>query len=264
MRRTTVDGKTVNERTLAMLKMWQFNALTDYYVVQGSYNAGGVSQSAGTHDGGGAVDLSVYGLGSLADKKWHVKQGRLAGWASYYRPTLPGHWSEHIHAIAIGDAEMSSGARSQVIDYYDGQDALAGSNPDQDPRVKPIPEWPRVPKKKISLLVAYRQFTAKKPVARTTVKRIQWVLNEKVGAGLKCDGVAGPQTRAAYKKWEQRIDAKIPDGVPGRPSLIALGEGRFKVRWISYEKWRKSNYDKATAKHNERINPTFPVKKEDK
>jgi hypothetical protein len=254
--KTTVDGKTVNVRTREMLELWQFNALTDYYVVQGSYNSG-VSQSAGTHDGGGAVDLSLYGID---DKPWHVKQGRLAGWAAYWRRTLPGVWNEHIHAIAIGDDELSSGARAQVADYYDGQDALAGSNPDPDPRVKPIPVYPKTPKKRISLLVAYRQFKAKKPVARTTVARIQWVLNEKTDATLTCDGVAGPATRAAYLRWERKIGAKVADGVPGRPSLTELGKGRFKVNTLSYEKWRKQTYNKARAEENEKKNPTFPQK----
>src|SRR6478752_3609144 len=114
MERTTVDGRTVNKRTADMLALWQFNALTNYYVVQGSYNAGGVSASAGTHDGGGALDLSVYGFDN---EKWHVKQGRLAGFAAWYRPTRPGLWNEHIHAIAIGDPEASSGAKQQVDEY---------------------------------------------------------------------------------------------------------------------------------------------------
>lgn len=257
MERTTVDGKTVNKRTAAMLRLWQFNSLTDFYVLQGSYNSS-VGASAGTHDGGGAVDLSVHGLGSLSSKKYHVKQGRLAGFAAWYRPTISGLWSEHIHAIAIGDDEMSSGARTQVIEYYNGDDGLAGSGNDQDPRVYPIPVYPHVPLKKISLLVAYRQFKAKKPAPRTTVKRIQWVLNEKTDATLICDGVAGPATRAAYKRWERKISAPEQDGVPGRPSLTRLGNGRFRVSFLSYEKMRRNSYDKRTSELSERVSPTFP------
>lgn len=252
MKRTTVDGKTVNERTLAMLRMWQFNSLTDYWVSQGSYNAGGVSASAGTHDGGGAVDLSVYGLGDLSDKKWHVKQGRLAGFAAWYRPTYPGLWNEHIHAIAIGDDELSSGARAQVSAYYNGRDGLAGNRVDPDPRLREIKVWPNVRLKKVSLLVVYRQFKSKKPVPRTAVKRVQWVLNEKLGTKLIVDGVAGPATRNAYKQWEKKIGADKPEGLPGRPSLKELGKGRFDVSWLGYEKWRKSQYDKAKASENEK------------
>lgn len=261
MKRTTVDGKTVNQRTADMLAMWQFNSLRDFYVVQGSYNAGGVSASAGTHDGGGAVDLSVYGLGTTADKKWHVKQGRLAGFAAWYRPTLPGEWNEHIHAIAIGDGEMSSGAASQVRDYYAGRNGLASHAADPDPRVSPIPVWPHRPLKRINGLVAYRQFKKKKPNRRTTVKRIQWVLNEKLGTHLVCDGVAGPQTRAAYKAWEKKIGSHLQDGIPGKVSLDRLGVGRFKVSWASFEKWREDHkVTKREQADHEAKHPTFHKK----
>jgi hypothetical protein len=35
-------------------------------------------------------------------------------------------WGEHIHAILIGDREMSSGANAQVVDYLNFRDGLAG------------------------------------------------------------------------------------------------------------------------------------------
>lgn len=259
MQRTTVDGKTLNVRTADMLRLWQFNSLTDYYVVQGSYNSG-VSASAGTHDGGGALDISVYGMPDVAHKKWHVKQGRLAGFMAYYRPPLPGVWNEHIHAGALDDPEASSGLRTQFAEYRAGQDALADHRPDPDPRVS-IRVYPNVTHKTISALVAYRQFTKKNPNKRMTVKRIQWVLNEKLGTNLICDGVAGPQTRAAYKQWEKKVGAPATDGVPGRFGLNKLGEGRFKVSWISYEKWRDTKHNKAAAKAHEEKNPTFPKNK---
>lgn len=260
MKRTTVDGQTLNQRTADMLALWEFNALTHYYVVQGSYNKGGVSQSAGTHDGGGALDISVYGLGSLADKKWHVKQGRLAGFMAYYRPTIPGLWNEHIHAGALADPEASSGLQKQFDEYRDGGDALVGSNRDPDPRVA-IKVYPAVTLKKISGLTAYRQFRTKKPKPRATVKRIQWCLNEKLGTHLVCDGVAGPATREAYKRWEKKAGAPAADGVPGKFALGKLGKGRFKVSWVAYEKFRESVHDaKAKAKARENSHPTFPKK----
>lgn len=256
MKRTTVDGKTLNQRTADMLALWQFNALQDFYVVQGSYNAGGVKASAGTHDGGGALDISVYGM-DLKEKKWVVKQGRLAGFMAYYRPTLPGVWNEHIHAGALGDPEASAGLRAQFADYRAGRNALADDGPDRDPRV-PIKVYPHVTHKKISGLVAYRQFKTKKPRPRMTVKRIQWVLNEKLGARLVCDGVAGPQTRAAFKQWEKHVKAPAADGVPGKFSLSKLGEGRFTVGWLSWEKWRKTQVNhKSRAEAKERSKPTF-------
>lgn len=257
MKRTTVDGKVLNQRTADMLALWQFNSLHDYYVVQGSYNKGGVSQSAGTHDGGGALDVSVYGLGDLKDKKWHVRQGRLAGFMAYYRPTIPGLWNEHIHAGALGDPEASSGLQKQFAQYRAGRDALASNGPDPDPRV-PIHVYPRVVHKKISGLTAYRQFKTKHPKPRMTVKRIQWVLNEKLGTKLVCDGVAGPQTREAYKAWERRVKAPAADGVPGKFSLNKLGAGRFRVSWLSYEKWRDTQTStKKKAAAAEKSKPTF-------
>lgn len=258
MERVYVDGKVLNKRTADMLARWEFNALENFYVVQGSYNSG-VSQSAGTHDGGGAVDLSVYGLGGLKRKKWVVKQGRLAGFAAWYRGTIPGLWNEHIHAIAIGDPELSSGARNQVSEYYAGGDGLVGSNRDPDPRVK-INPWPGVPLKKVNALTLYRQFKKKNPKRKMSVKRVQWVLNEKLGTSLICDGVAGPQTRAAYKAWEKKVGSPSKDGVPGKHSLSKLGAGRFKASWTSYEKWRKSKNSKKRAAENEKKNPTFKNK----
>lgn len=264
MKRTTVDNRTVNQRTKDMLDMWQFNALRDLYVVQGSYNSG-VGASAGTHDGGGAIDVSTYGWGDAADKKWIIKQGRLAGFAAWLRPTLPGVWNEHAHAVAIGDPELARGAANQVKSYYAGRNGLANNGPDPDPRVR-ITVWPNRQLKKISALTAYRQFKTKNPKARATVKRIQWVLNEKLGTDLYVDGVAGPATREAYKKWEKKIDAPVADGIPGRASLNKLGVGRFKVGYTAYEKLRaeqkaKRQEAKQAAAEQESKNPTYCDKK---
>lgn len=125
--RLWVNGALLNARTLAMLD----HAQALYAVgggpvdlrlalTQGSYNAGGVAASFGTHDGGGAVDLSVR---SRAD--WSVLEAeiapmiaalRAAGFAAWLRDTdelYPGS-PIHIHAIAIGDAELAEAARAQL------------------------------------------------------------------------------------------------------------------------------------------------------
>lgn len=260
MQKTTVDGKTLNQRTADLLDMWQFNTLTDFYVVQGSYNSG-VSQSAGTHDGGGALDISTANLGDIKHKKWVVKQGRLACFMAYLRPTISGLWNEHIHAGALGDQEASSGLENQFGEYRNGEDALAGYSPDPDPRIHPITVWPNRPLKKVSLFTIYRQFTTKNPKPKMAVKRVQWVLNEKLGSTLPVDGVAGPRTREAYKEWEKKVKAPAADGVPGKFSLSKLGHGRFNVKFLAYEKWRKTQHNsKAFAAQAEKNNPTFPKK----
>lgn len=124
-RRTTYNGGTFNWRTRAMLmEMSQRMYDTPYAltILQDSYNKG-VSQSAGTHDGGGAVDLSSN------DGPRKVKVGRDIGWAIWLRQELPGEWEEHVHGIAIADKEMSSEARDQVQAYYGGRNGLANNGP---------------------------------------------------------------------------------------------------------------------------------------
>ena len=50
---------------------------------------------AGTHDGGGVVDLLAW------DWQRKVKVLRDVGFAAWYRPARPGLWGEHIHAVLI-------------------------------------------------------------------------------------------------------------------------------------------------------------------
>lgn len=126
--RLWVNGALLNARTVAMLD--QAQALYNTWggtqvnfrlaITQGSYNPGGVAASFGTHDGGGAVDISVR---SLAD--WSVMTDeipamiralRVAGFAAWLRDTdelYPGSII-HIHAIAVGDQEHAEAARAQI------------------------------------------------------------------------------------------------------------------------------------------------------
>lgn len=104
-------------------------------VVQGSYNAGGVGASAGTHDGGGAVDLTPVNW----QEKVHAL--RAVGFAAWHRPALPGVWGEHIHCILIGNAKLSPAAAAQVVDYRNHRDGLAGHAADNTWHPDPIPTF---------------------------------------------------------------------------------------------------------------------------
>src|SRR3954447_2287377 len=78
-----VQGETLDNLTIAALATAESRLGYDLTVIQGSYNAGGVPQSAGTHDGGGAVDLAAY--------DWDGKHGKVAtlrriGFAAWHRP----------------------------------------------------------------------------------------------------------------------------------------------------------------------------------
>lgn len=103
-------------------------------LVQGSYS-GAVGASAGTHDGGGAIDLT----GNDAMAK--VRKGRRIGFAIWPRSPAQGPWPAHVHGILIGNKRMSSGARAQVVDYYRGNNGLATHLDDPIPHPDPQLTW---------------------------------------------------------------------------------------------------------------------------
>lgn len=124
-----VDGKRTNRRTAVMLREAERIAGANMPVTQGSYNTG-VGASAGTHNGGGALDLAVGGLTRRQINR-RVRALRTVGFAAWYRSPLPGVWGAHIHAIAIGTKDLASIARSQVGDYKRGRNGLAGHKVDR-------------------------------------------------------------------------------------------------------------------------------------
>ncbi|GMU44398.1 MAG: hypothetical protein AMXMBFR25_23840 [Lysobacterales bacterium] len=130
--RTEFSGKRVNARTRSMLSEAQRLFGRTIAITQGSYNAGGVGASAGTHDGGGVIDLSVSALSTT--QRWQlVKALRRVGFAAWWRTPAQGNWNDHIHAVAIGDTDMSLSARNQVADYYVGKNGLANHEADNTP-----------------------------------------------------------------------------------------------------------------------------------
>jgi peptidoglycan hydrolase-like protein with peptidoglycan-binding domain len=137
--RVTYGGKTVNARTRTMLQNAQ-KLLTEYdwtpRLTQGSYNVG-VGASAGTHDGGGVVDINV---SSMSVNGMHIcaQALRKAGFAAWVRTPADG-FAYHIHAVAIGDREMSSAAKSQIQQWREDTNGLANHGP--DPYADPYPAW---------------------------------------------------------------------------------------------------------------------------
>jgi hypothetical protein len=135
--RVQLGNATLNARTLAMLDHAQalYGGVIDFRqaITQGSYTGGFVAASFGTHDGGGAVDLSVRSAttwGVLDDEiAPMIRALRTAGFAAWLREEhalYPGS-PIHIHAVAIGDAELSEAARAQidgVFGYLRGYDGV--------------------------------------------------------------------------------------------------------------------------------------------
>lgn len=134
--KTTYGGKRVNQRTKIMLEAAAADFGQAFTLTQGSYNTG-VGASAGTHDGGGVVDISVSGW-SRAKMDRAVQALRRAGLAAWLRTPAQG-FSYHIHAVAIGDREMSAAAKSQISQWKRDRDGLAAQGP--DPAPDPYPAW---------------------------------------------------------------------------------------------------------------------------
>ena len=135
--RLEVNGWTINQRTLAMLTHTQELyggelEINGHAITQGSYHDNGAA-SFGTHLGGGAVDLSVLRRGTYTvlwdDVEPLIHALRVAGFAAWLReygelyPDSP----IHIHAIAIGDQELSPAAQEQLTGeagYFRGYNGL--------------------------------------------------------------------------------------------------------------------------------------------
>jgi hypothetical protein len=135
--RLDVNGSTINQRTFAMLTHAQGLyggelELTGYAITQGSYTDA-LAASFGTHAGGGAVDLSVLREGTYTvlwdDLEPLIRALRAAGFAAWVRDygELYADSPIHIHAIAIGDRELSPDAQEQLTGeagYFRGYSGL--------------------------------------------------------------------------------------------------------------------------------------------
>jgi hypothetical protein len=132
--RMSRDGAVINTRTRDMLAEAERLLGRRLVLDQGSYNPGGDPTSAGTHDGGGVVDISVEGM-SAARRTSVARALRRVGFAAWVRSPGQGDWPWHIHAAAISDTDLSSQAQHQTGDYYLGLNGLANRNPDDGPKV---------------------------------------------------------------------------------------------------------------------------------
>lgn len=138
--RVNYQGTTVNTRTRDMLAEAEKKLDRDLVLDQGSYNPGGDPTSAGTHDGGGVVDLSVSGM-TAGERTEATRVLRTVGFAAWHRTPDQGNWPHHIHAVATNDSDLSGQAQEQIGDYYLGKNGLADEGPDDGPKVDPIRTW---------------------------------------------------------------------------------------------------------------------------
>ena len=130
--KASLDGETVDNFTAAALQAAAQEAGTEWRVLQGSFSHD-VAASGSTHAGGGVVDIAP------ADGDWEgaVTALRKIGFAAWVR-NVPGHGyagsGEHIHAVLMGDEQLSDQAAIQVQSYLNNDNGLDGSAPDDGPR----------------------------------------------------------------------------------------------------------------------------------
>jgi hypothetical protein len=127
--RISIGAAQFNARTLAMLDHanllhWSRGGTVNFRqaITQGGYTGGLLAASFGTHDAGGAVDLSVMQGGVVLTDEipLMIDSLRVAGFAAWLRrpDQLYDGSIIHIHAIAVGDEELSPAARDQIDGDY--------------------------------------------------------------------------------------------------------------------------------------------------
>ena len=122
--RLQVNGHWLSQRTLFMLRhAYELYGgaidITEQAITQGHYSDVEVL-SFGTHSGGGVIDISV-----IDHTTWKVlyeeieplilalRQAGFAAWLRDYDELSPGS-PIHIHAVAVGDNELSNAASEQL------------------------------------------------------------------------------------------------------------------------------------------------------
>ncbi len=130
----TYRGRLMDRKTMAFLQAMEQKLGYDLTVIQGSYNGGGVPASAGTHDGGGVVDLVSW------DHKRKVRVARELGAFAWFRPDLPGVWGEHVHLGIRSHGKLSDAAKSQQADFdaNPARNGLANNAVDRTWRPDPL------------------------------------------------------------------------------------------------------------------------------
>lgn len=114
----TYNGALMDQKTKAFVQACEKALGYSLTILQGCYHPG-VSQSAGTHDGGGVIDLAPF------DWQNKVRTVRAKGAFGWHRTPIPGVWGEHIHFGIRNHGTLSPSAKAQQRDY-DGDPPLDG------------------------------------------------------------------------------------------------------------------------------------------
>ena len=218
------QGRTIDKATLAALRQAEMvlgytkDSLT---VVQGSFNGGRVAQSAGTHDGAGAVDLTAQKHG---DK---VKALRFVGFAAWFRPRIPGHWNDHVHAILwCGKiwSRVPSSAQRQVNDARNDRDGLASHAKDRTGAPRLTAQFyygSQVQLGRMKTFRAARKRAVPGSVNHRQIARVRKALQRE---GIKLTSPTRSWPEQEWKAFERKVLKRdAPNGIPDPRALIHLG-----------------------------------------
>jgi hypothetical protein len=220
MTHPTWRGVTVDARTKAMLEEVARITPADLYVrpSQGAYTTA-TSASAGTHAGGGAVDLSVRDL-SHSQRALLVDTLRRVGFAAWHRTTAQGFDHAHIHAIAVqpGGRDdrgvLSQAAHAQVRDFYAGRNGLASHGPDDGPRGHVGTTWETYKHPAPAQACPGTVRRGDRGPAVVAWQRAMIAHGFMSNTPQNVDGAFGPGTEGAAKRMQQTLGVTV-DGILG-------------------------------------------------
>lgn len=145
-RTATWRGVTLDPRTAAQCAELAAIIGDDITVTptQGSYRPR-TRYSAGTHCGGGAVDISVRPL-TAAQERRLVIAADAVGMCGWIRPAIPDLWVRHFHALSIppnlkGPGVLDPSAWAQILAARRGLDGLASAGPDPHRSLRTWTTW---------------------------------------------------------------------------------------------------------------------------
>jgi hypothetical protein len=150
------NGALMDQKTKAFVQAMEAKLGYPLTILQGCYNPGGVSASAGTHDLGGVIDLVPW------DFENKVKAARELGAFAWHRLPIPKVWGEHIHLGIRNQGNLSSAAQRQQDDFdgKPGRDGLASHAVDSN-KFHPEP----------SVTFAFPQAMKARPLRTTRVQQ---------------------------------------------------------------------------------------------